>query len=298
MIKYLKHNEIDKVKWDNSIANANNVMVYAFSWYLDIISPNWEALIYNNYDAVMPLTQKRKYFISYLFQPFFTQQLGVFSKEESQAILVQDFIKAIPKKFKLIDINLNEDNSTDGLTQEKNYLLSLSESYENIYSAYKTQAKRNIKKAKEQNLYVQAMPHKQVVDFYMKYKEKETKGVKHSDYLTLKKLYKSCNKQNYLISNGVYSKEKGLLACAAFIIYNNRIIFHLGTTNMDGKNWGAMHFLIDTLIVQFAERNMFIDFEGSKIEGIERFYKSFGAYKKPYFKYKNNNLPPFISWLK
>ena len=88
------------------------------------------------------------------------------------------------------------------------------------------------------------------------------------------------------------------MACAAFLIYNERVIFHLGTSNPKGKKIGAMHFLIDSIITQLAGKNLFIDFEGSEIDGIERFYKSFGAFKKPYFKYKENNLPILLSWLK
>lgn len=298
MITYLKHNEIDKIKWDNSITHANNSIIYAFSWYLDIMSPNWDALVLNDYEAVMPLTHRKKYFVSYLFQPFFTQQLGVFSRLDSQAILVNDFLNHIPTKFKLIDIHLNEENSADGLKQRKNFILPIDENYQTIYANYKSQAKRNIKKAKENNLYSQPLPYKNVIDFYIKNKGKETKGVRISDYDSLKKLYKTCNKNNTLLVTGIYSKQHGLLACATFLIYNDRVIFHMGTANQKGKKIGAMHFLIDCAISQLAGKNLFIDFEGSEIEGIERFYKSFGAFKKPYFKYKKNNLPKILSWLK
>ncbi|MFY7732266.1 MAG: hypothetical protein ACOVSR_02200 [Bacteroidia bacterium] len=298
MINYLKHTEIDKTKWDYCISHASNTIIYAYAWYLDIVSPNWDALVLNDYEAVMPLTHRKKYFISYLFQPFFTQQLGVFSKNESQALLVQDFLNAIPSKFKLIDINLNEENSTEGLKPRKNYLLPIDEGYKDIYTGYKGQAKRNLKKAKDEGLFLQALPYKQVIDFYQKHKGKETKGVKENDYKTLKQLYKICNKQNNLLAVGVYSNQFGLLGAAAFIINGDRAIFHLGTSNEKGKKMGAMHFLMDSVIMQLCGKNLFLDFEGSEIDGIERFYKSFGAYKKPYFKYRKNNLPKLLAWIK
>ena len=59
-IKYLSHNNIDLKKWDICIQNAYNSLIYAESWYLDIVSPNWEALVYNDYEYVMPLPLKRK----------------------------------------------------------------------------------------------------------------------------------------------------------------------------------------------------------------------------------------------
>lgn len=300
MIRHVTHSEIDKIKWDNCIDHANNTLIYAYSWFLDIVSPNWDALVYNDYEAVMPLTHKRKFLINYLYQPFFTQQLGVFSRFENQAELTRSFLLSIPAKFRYIDINLNEENDCESfeLKPRKNYVLPIDNDYKEIYSAYKDQAKRNIKKAKQEGVFLQALPHKQVVDFYAKYKGKETKGVKSNDYKTLKKLYKICKKQNYLMAYGVFTKQHGLLACAVFLMHNNRIIYHMGAANPKGKNCGAMHYLLDALIVQLAGKNMMVDFEGSEKEGIERFYKSFGAFNKPYFKLKQNFLPRIIAWLK
>ena len=298
LITYLKHTEIDKHKWDACIAKASNSLVYAYSWYLDVVSPNWDALVLNDYEAIMPITHRRKYFISYLFQPFFTQQLGVFSRLETPDFIVQKFIDAIPSKYKFIDINFNEDNNAKGLIEKKNFILPIDETYADLFAAYKGQAKRNIKKAKEQNLYLQVLPYKQSVDFYVKHKGAATKGVTAKDYLMLKQLYKICNKQNMLLSMGVFSKQFGLVATGVFIINEDRVIFHLGTSDSKGKEIGAMHFLMDGVIAQLAGKNSFIDFEGSEKEGIARFYKSFGAFKRPYFKYKINTLPKILAWLK
>jgi hypothetical protein len=47
-----------------------------------------------------------------------------------------------------------------------------------------------------------------------------------------------------------------------------------------------MFLLIDELIRQNAEKKIILDFEGSQIEGIARFYKGFGAENQPYFMVK------------
>ena len=82
-IRYLPYNDIDKKKWDACIAAADNGLVYAGSMYLDAMAQNWDALILDDYKAVMPLTWKKKYSIHYLYQPFFTSCLGVFGKNIS-----------------------------------------------------------------------------------------------------------------------------------------------------------------------------------------------------------------------
>ena len=104
---YLKHTEIDKVKWDDCVLNSQNHLPYCYSWYLDIVSPGWDALISNDYEFIFPLTHRRKAGINYLFQPYFTQQLGLFSKNAFEQKTVTAFLSAIPEHFKFIEINLN-----------------------------------------------------------------------------------------------------------------------------------------------------------------------------------------------
>jgi hypothetical protein len=96
MISYLKHPEIDKQKWDLCIASSSNGMANVNSWYLDIVSPGWEALVQDNYKAIMPVPLKRKYNIPYIIQPLFVQQLGIFSSNSNAITDVNHFLKYIP----------------------------------------------------------------------------------------------------------------------------------------------------------------------------------------------------------
>src|SRR6056297_1897646 len=95
MINYYLHKNIDKQKWDNCIQHAHNELIYAYSWYLDIVSPHWDALIQGDYEMVMPLPKKRKYRITYLIQPLFTQQLGIFYKKPLTSKEIQPFFDYI-----------------------------------------------------------------------------------------------------------------------------------------------------------------------------------------------------------
>jgi hypothetical protein len=55
-IQYLSHKNIDKIKWDAVIASSSNRLIYGYSFYLDHMAKQWDALILNDYEAVMPLT--------------------------------------------------------------------------------------------------------------------------------------------------------------------------------------------------------------------------------------------------
>ena len=81
MIRYLSHDEIDKPQWDACIEGSVNSLPYAASWWLDVVSPGWEALVSEDYRSVMPLTWHKKLGVYYLYQPYLTQQLGILQAE-------------------------------------------------------------------------------------------------------------------------------------------------------------------------------------------------------------------------
>ena len=302
MIRYLSHKEIEFEKWDLCLEQASNSLVYGYSWYLNKVSPNWDALVLDDYHAVMPLTHGRKYFISYLHQPFFTQQLGVFAKAQLNQDLIIEFISAIPSKFKFIEVNLNEQNyflsEEYKLIKRKNYLLNLNKPYDKLVKDYNNQALRNLKKSRKQEIELRTIQYKEVITFYRIHKSEVTLGVKSEDYLALEGLMEVAYKRGKLFSKGVFSKSGELLACGSYLMQKGRIIFLIGTSSASGRETGAMHYLMDSMIFQFSNHKMLFDFEGSEIPGIARFYKSFGSIKTHYFRLKKNRLPWLLRLLK
>ena len=73
-IQHLRHKDIDFEKWDNAMNLCTNRLCYANSWFLNIVSPKWEALVSEDYNYLMPLPVKRKYKIPYIVQPHLAQQ--------------------------------------------------------------------------------------------------------------------------------------------------------------------------------------------------------------------------------
>jgi hypothetical protein len=56
--------------------------------------------------------------------------------------------------------------------------------------------------------------------------------------------------------------------------------------------------LFHQIISEFAGTPLILDFEGSDLPGVARFYQKFGAQNQPYFFFKSNRLPTGIKWLK
>jgi len=110
MIKFVKYKDIDKVKWDNLISQSSNGFIYASSAHLDLVSNNWNALILNDYESVMPLPEKTKFGVRYIMQPMFSQQLGVISKNEPSQFCINNFIDELKNHYRYFALNLNFNN--------------------------------------------------------------------------------------------------------------------------------------------------------------------------------------------
>lgn len=302
MINYIEHKNINKHKWDACINESTTTSIFVYSWYLDIVSENWPALVLNDYEAVFPLASKSKYKINYLIQPFFTRYFGVYSKHKISEKLVSDFFSSIPEKFKFIEFCIHEStpitkNNFD-LKEKKYQILSLEKEYEFIQKEFSDNAKRNIKKAIKAGLTVQSgISPEKIVNLFKSTKGNELEVFKPEQYKTLIKLMNECLKQNKGQSIAVYD---GNTLCAAgfFMKSNNRFVFLKSGVTNEGKSKGAMHFLFDHFIKENSNKGCQLDFGGSSVDSVARFYKNFGAKDCVYLQVKKNKLPKFIKWVK
>lgn len=275
--------------------NAFNGIVYAYSWYLDIVHETWDALVEGDYEQVMPLPVSEKWGIKYIFQPFFVQQLGVFSKTILTPQIVKEFIEHIPQKFRLVDINLNSYNMLDrgkfDVAMNKNHVLDLINKYEILSNKYATNTKRNLKKSQNKKLsLVKGIKPESLLQLFRDNKGKEVKKWGETEYQRLHRLmYMAIYKGRGMVY-GVFGEHNQLCAGAFFLKSNNRLIFLFSATNQLGKENAAMTYLIDAVIQEFAPGKMVLDFEGSNDENLARYYKGFGAKEVAYSRFRRNNL--------
>lgn len=296
MINYLEHKAIDKTKWDATITECGNI--YAYSWYLDIVHPGWEALVEDDYQAVMPMTGGKKFGINYLYQPYFVQQLGVFSKAPLTQEKQMEFLNAIPKKYRFAEIRLNESNTLSndikGFEYHRNVLLDLNQDYNAIRAQYHQNTKRNLAKAEGNNL--------QLVDTVIPYHVvalfTENRGALldkwgDAEYARLITLTQTAVTRKHAFILGVTEKGVGQLICAAiFMKTKDRVTFLFSGLTEEGKQRQAMTYLLDQVIQKFANQPITFDFEGSDDDNLSRFYLGFGGHEVKYPSYSFNRLSP------
>jgi len=287
MIRYLRNQEIDRISWDTAIKNSANSLIYAQSWFLDIVSPGWEALIEGDYEFVMPLPVKKRMYLFYLIQPKFTQQLGVFSGKKVTSEKIEFFIRSIPSRFVWRDFNLNQQNicNDSGLfSQRINYELDLNRSYSLICKNYHENTRRNLVKAKNPGHNIQYAGS--IWEFLIGY-EKFSMIKQPPDAINqLKRLITQSlelNAGKILIG---YDSNNQMVAGAFFLAWNKRIIYLTSFSNQKGKESAVMFGIMDRIIREYADQSYILDFEGSMHPGIARFFEGFGANVTTYYRYQ------------
>lgn len=288
MIKHLARNELDVKKYDNCISIAINSRIYAYSWYLDIVCDDWDVLVKDDYQSVMPLPKRKKYGVNYIYLPPWVQQLGVFSKDKIPENLIREFLKKIPRKFKLVDIFLNSENyfKEKKISLRTNYILQLNESYETLSKDFTKGRKSSIKQAKNSNLKIaKEFSYEKIIQLF-----KTNKGVElnknSSDYTILNELIEYMLQLNLVESMSVVNNNNELIGGAFFLKDKQRITYLFSSLNNKGREKQAMSFLINYVIEKCSKTNCILDFEGSMINNIAAFFKSFGAVKEQYYWYR------------
>ncbi len=292
-IKYLRNSEIDKSKWDTCIAKSIQQLPYAYSWYLDAAAENWDAIVVNNYEAVFPLPWKKKWGISYVYPPFFIQQLGLFSSVKYDSSVVDSVLNEAAKHFKFIELYLNfiDDPQIDNISRS-NFELKLSSSIADLRQNYSENTRRNIKKAEGLNLHVQKASFvDKIIAMFKKGRGAQLKTLDNDDYKRFEIILQKSEHHSAVQHYEVRTLEGELHAGACLLKTAGRVVFIFSGNTDEGRKSGAMAFLIDHMIKEHSGREMIFDFEGSNDENLARFYQSFGAKNKPYSFVKINKLP-------
>ena len=297
MIVYLKHNEIDREQWDNCIKNTPGAKPYAYSWYLDIMAPGWQALVDDDYDSVFPIPGFSRFGIQYISTPAFLQQLGAFSPDKPVSTAIGEFLDYMPDFFKLIDLCIGQKISIAGykVSEKVNYELDLSKPYETIFNNFSDHCRKNIEiSARKCPELVSSIKPDEIINLFIQNNRKEINGIKIHDFQRLKNLMNFCiiNKKGKLI--GVRGARKKLIFGLFLVeIRGNKTILFVVNTPLSRER-RIDYFVVNELIKNYSSTRTILDFAGSSIPSVASFIESFGSEKLPYYRlYRNRLFWPF-----
>lgn len=295
MIKRIKYRDIDFEKYETCLKNSVQKKFYAERIFLDIASrKNWEVLIYNDYEAVMPIPLITKYGFKIVHNPKLCQQLGVFSQSDSEAIndLFYDFLV---RNYVIRYYTFNDENQLSAPLKKRNNFLIFPDQYENVRQKYSPKRKRKLRLDKE------------VID--------NSEFVKNPDILIVK---------NFIRSTGLGADANDLekfIELLTDFFHHSKLDFYgffyhqklinmiavykedyslalLGTYNdREYVKLSGSSYLIDKVIAENIETKIF-DFEGSEIPAVEEFFRGFRPELKPYQCIQVDNKELIITILK
>jgi hypothetical protein len=273
------------------------------SWWLDVVSPGWEALVQDDYIAVMPLTRKRRFGIDYLYQPYLTQQLGVFSPNKPEPEDVDQFLKAIPEKIMYVDIHLNSMNgplnNNFTYTARNNYTLDMARSYVHLLAGYHRNCRRNLQKAVHAGLEVKPGPSPSAFSSFVERNlDKKVQDMGNKICPVIREITHASIQQGVGEIKGVYKPNGKLVAVGWFVYDMGRCFFGICASNKEGRENQSMYLLVDHVIETRSGKGEIFDFTGSNVSGVAYLNAGFGAVKSHYLATKRNLLPWPLNLLK
>jgi hypothetical protein len=229
-----------------------------------------------DYKYVMPLPIKRKWGIGVALQPLFCQQLGLFGSVRITDDIFKEFLCAIP--CRIYSLQGNIDNRNINLRNVRflpraNYILT--------EKRYKENFLRNVKKSHKENLQLDTNTQWEAFfDMFKKHTQDRLICKKASladKIFTESKKY--CNIEVWSVKN----KNGEMLSAAMFLYWKNRVYYLLPVSTPEGKQRRSMAFLLDNFIDVCIKNNLMLDFEGSSLPGVARYFESIGAIKEIYY---------------
>ena len=281
MIEHLTHERIDPKAWEERLARSRAPLWYARSAVLDIACPGWDALLHAESGAMMPLPWKRKFGIRYVHTPFLLQQLGPFAPVGGEGACT-GLLSAIPKAFKYVDIGTAlAAGPVEGfrLFERTNVVLPLGADATALRAAYSTGHRRNVRKAERSGVRIDnALDPHHLEAFLVGSEQFRRWRIKPEALRTMAGLLHLCAAEgNGRFVGARYQGE--VVAAAAFVEWQGRLIFLKGLSNAEGRTVGAMHALLDAVIAAHAGKDLLLDFAG-------------------YLRALANRLPPVVRRLK
>ena len=296
---FIKHSQIDFAKYDQCVDNAPNSLVYACSWFLDIMAGEWDAYIWGDYEYVMPVPSRRKWGIRYVYQPVFAQQLGIYPTPPPE--IQKAFFRRLKRKFRYIHYQLPvifKEDVMHGfrIKQLHTRILSLEPGYPAIVKNYDDYILQNLKKARLNGIRV--FRQADAEDFFELKDESRKIPVPEKSWKNLRKLMK----ETIYDGNGWLYVAKGLtdeiITAAFFLVWKTRAYYMTVVSSEEGRDKRAGFAILDQFLRDFSGQPVLFDFEGSSVTGVDKFFECFGAEKEYYNMISRNRLPWFINLFK
>lgn len=316
---------MNKKKYKEFCKLEENMPIFSCDWWLDTVcgEDNWDVALFEkggHVYASMPYYNLKKAWFNLSIMPKLTQTLGIYIKYPED----QKYFKKISWEKKSMSAILSILPKTDHFSQSfhrkvSNWLPFYWAGYEQttqysylieptadgsmdlVEDGFENDIRRRIKNTISSG--VEVFEGEDIGLFYELNKLTFTRKGMDIPYSFefIKKLYKNCKENNAV--KMFFAKDKnGAILAASFLVHDKGAVYYLmGGIDPVKKELGAMDLVLYKSIEFAMQSNRTFDFEGSMIESIEKYFRSFGAIQTPYYNISKTSskslkiLIPFLS---
>ncbi len=327
----LHRHQIDDVAWNALIDRSPHLTIYAYTWYLDVVSPGWKGLTVDNsiadsdqwtanstqdttgdlpnsekasgYFAVMPLPIRKKWGLTTLQQPLFCQYLGIFSGNTLSTEKISAFLGALGRHFSYISDYAFHPLQANVLqkalvhfsefhfVEKTTHWLDLDSTYAQIAARYKIDRRNNLKRSIKKGW--QIIISTDARPLLSLFRDNHAPKIQGVKEYAFPLFSKLAEVLLKQKKAKIqYVMFNGEIRAGVMFLENNGTgIYIFNAADAIGRQGNARTFLLDQYFQQAAGALHTFDFESPEAAGIARFYESFGAEKRVFISIKKNKLP-------
>lgn len=300
----------NKEKYREFCKKYTDIPIFSKDWWLDTVCgyDNWDVVVIEkggNIFATMPYVKTKRLKITSIHHPILTQTMGIYfnyplkqkyyKKLSFEKEMIEKIVKQLPKfdrfsqSFNYKVTNLLPFHWT-GFNIKVNYTYVIEDiTIEDLEKTLETDIRRRRRKANDAG--VKVVVSDDIKKFYELNKMTFIRQNKEMPYSFdfIENLYKNCKNNN--ACKMFFAEDKdGVVIAGNFLIYDEQTVYYLmGGIDPNNKDLGGMD-VVQFESIKFAlDSGRKFDFEGSMIESIEKYFRSFGAIQKPYFNISKTN---------
>jgi len=258
-LRKLKREVVDDKKWDECVRQSPNGHVFAYTWYLDIVCEEWEAMVLNDYELIVPLPIQHRSFIKNVALPYWIPYLGVISKIPISESDVNTLLTQIP--YLNVSLTLNAHNKLPpkeaiDVKLTKYVVLDLILSLERLKAKFSTDLNQVIDVYERQQISViRSLNPKEYGDFLQ-----QQSTVSDDQLGTLIKLISFALRYKSAGTYAAYNQRNEMIAEAFFVKSNSCLsLLHFATRHDDHDLLGPKA-IVYHILKHNAESNLTMEF--------------------------------------
>lgn len=298
-VQLVENKDIDFKTWDDFISQSPQGSIFTKSWYINALLPTWQALMITEKEeilAVMPLYIRRKLGFKYSMQPILSVYWGICLKALAhktaekklnwEAKVIKKMVDAIPSDLLVYNYYFHPNFNYPLPFHWKNYELRTRYTYTldltKPFDALKKEFAKSRSRINTENKIVFSDNIDNHLHFFRLNHQKGKTILDEKYFDAFERIFQAA-KENHSFSILEAMNAEGNIEGSALLFHDEHRSYLFSTVvHPDLHSRVTMAHIITEAIKYAQTKSDVFDFKGSMIEGIEVFFRSFGAIQQPY----------------